>query len=108
MAFEPLTLDSSPPPKSATLLSLDAPQPAVARDDLLHDLQQAVGEDFPPSWGAEVVVAETPVEGICADAERYDLVIMATHGRTGWRRVLLGSVSESVVEACPVSVLVTR
>jgi len=37
-----------------------------------------------------------------------DLIIMSTHGRTGLRHVLLGSVAEKVVRLAPCSVLVTR
>jgi nucleotide-binding universal stress UspA family protein len=37
-----------------------------------------------------------------------DLVVLATHGRTGIKRFLLGSVAEHVVRRSPVSVLVTR
>lgn len=38
----------------------------------------------------------------------HDLVIMGTHGRTGLRRALLGSVTERVVRECPVPVMVTH
>lgn len=37
-----------------------------------------------------------------------DLIVIATHGRTGIKRFLLGSVAEHVVRRSPVSVLVTR
>jgi nucleotide-binding universal stress UspA family protein len=37
-----------------------------------------------------------------------DLVVIGTHGRTGIRRFLLGSVAEHVVRRAPVSVLVSR
>lgn len=37
-----------------------------------------------------------------------DLVIIATHGRTGLQRLMLGSVAESVVRTAPCSVLVVR
>lgn len=37
-----------------------------------------------------------------------DLVVIGTHGRTGVRRLVLGSVAEQVVRAAPVSVLVSR
>jgi nucleotide-binding universal stress UspA family protein len=37
-----------------------------------------------------------------------DLVVIATHGRTGIKRFLLGSVAEHVVRRAPVSVLVAR
>ena len=54
------------------------------------------------------VSAETPASGILHVAESADLVVMGTQGRVGWRRLLLGSVAESVVKSCPVSVLVAR
>lgn len=34
-----------------------------------------------------------------------DMVILGTHGRTGFKRFLLGSVSEKVVRTCPVPVI---
>src|SRR4051812_49113310 len=32
-----------------------------------------------------------------ADEERYDLIVVGTHGRTGLRHILLGSIAEAVV-----------
>ncbi len=37
-----------------------------------------------------------------------DLIIMTTHGRTGLRRVLMGSVAESMVREAPCPLLVLR
>lgn len=37
-----------------------------------------------------------------------DLVVVGTHGRTGYRRVLLGSVAERVIRSCERAVLVAR
>lgn len=37
-----------------------------------------------------------------------DLIVMGTHGRRGIRRVLLGSVAESVVRSAPCPVLTVR
>jgi nucleotide-binding universal stress UspA family protein len=37
-----------------------------------------------------------------------DLVVMGTHGRRGLRRVLLGSIAESVVRSAPCPVLTIR
>jgi len=39
---------------------------------------------------------------------QVDLIIMATHGRTGLRHTLLGSVSEEVVRYSPVPVLIVK
>jgi universal stress protein A len=42
-----------------------------------------------------------------ADAEHADLIVIATHGRTGLRRLAFGSVTEKIVRTadCPVLVL---
>jgi len=42
-----------------------------------------------------------------AQAERADLLVISTHGRTGWRRFAFGSVAEKVVRTatCPVLVV---
>jgi nucleotide-binding universal stress UspA family protein len=39
-----------------------------------------------------------------AEEEKADLIVMATHGQTGWRRLIFGSVTAKVVRlaTCPV------
>ena len=56
------------------------------------------------------LVHGSPVHAICETAQELDaaLVIMGSHGRTGFKRVLLGSVAERVVRLCDTSVLVAR
>ncbi len=39
---------------------------------------------------------------------KFDLAVVATHGRTGLRHLVLGSVAERVVREAPCPVLVTR
>ena len=43
-----------------------------------------------------------------ADEWRPDLVVVGSHGYSGWERLLIGSVSDSVVHHSPCSVLVVR
>lgn len=43
-----------------------------------------------------------------AEYEHADIIIMATHGRTGIDRFLFGSVAEKVVKSAPVPVLTVR
>lgn len=42
-----------------------------------------------------------------AEHDNVDMIVIATHGMTGWRRIAFGSVAQKVVEqaACPVLVL---
>jgi nucleotide-binding universal stress UspA family protein len=44
----------------------------------------------------------------CAAAERAQLIAMSTHGRSGLRRTLLGSVAEVVVRRASVPILLVR
>lgn len=43
-----------------------------------------------------------------AEQERFDLIVMGTHGRTGLRHLVLGSVAEKVVRTAPCAVLTVR
>lgn len=52
-----------------------------------------------------------PSDRVCSlakDDPAIDLIVMGTHGRTGLRRMLLGSVAEKVVRHAPCSVLAVR
>jgi len=43
-----------------------------------------------------------------AESEGIDLVVMGTHGRRGFDRILMGSVAEKVVRLSPVPVMTVR
>jgi nucleotide-binding universal stress UspA family protein len=43
-----------------------------------------------------------------AKEERVDLILLATHGRSGWQRIVFGSVAEKVVRLAPCPVLLIR
>ena len=64
---------------------------------------------------AGVKTTSTIVEGTAADriiraarARRANLIVMGTHGRTGFSRLLLGSVAARVIAASPCPVLTVR
>lgn len=40
-----------------------------------------------------------------AKEEKVDLIVISTHGRTGWKRLLFGSVAEKVVRLASIPVL---
>jgi len=51
--------------------------------------------------------AHLEIERLATDIPA-DLVVMGTHGRTGVKHFLLGSVAERVVRICPVPVITVR
>jgi nucleotide-binding universal stress UspA family protein len=55
----------------------------------------------------EVGLANDVGMEIVRDAENADLIVISTHGMTGWRAIAFGSVAEKVVQngTCPVLVL---
>jgi universal stress protein A len=56
------------------------------------------------------VVIGSPLRKIveAAEAKHVDLIVMATHGRTGLSHLLIGSVAERVVRTAPCPVLTIR
>lgn len=54
------------------------------------------------------VATGAPVTEIVEHSGHHDLVVMATHGRTGMRHFLMGSVAERVVQGAQCSVLVVK
>jgi len=56
------------------------------------------------------VLSGKPKEAILKDAENWvaDLIVVGSHGRRGFKRFLLGSVSEEVAMNAPCSVVVVR
>ena len=62
-----------------------------------------------PMVRAELTIGHPAEEIICyADENKFDLIVMATHGRSGIGRWALGSVAEKVLRASKVPVLLAR
>ena len=55
----------------------------------------------------EVISHESPARGIVEFAKQndVDLIALSTHGRTGFKRLALGSVAEHVLRHSPIPVL---
>jgi len=58
--------------------------------------------------GDLIVHIGNPAQSIVEESDGYDLIVMSTHGRTGFSRFLLGSVSEKVLRLSKVPVLVVE
>lgn len=78
------------------------------------ELEKVARERFPDvsKIKTALVISESAVKGIVEYAERenVDLIVIATHGRSGLSRMLIGSVAEKVVRhaSCPVLTLRSR
>lgn len=59
---------------------------------------------------ASLLTEGVPYERIvrAARSKRSDLIVIGTHGRTGFSRVFVGSVAERVVRLAPCPVLTVR
>ena len=92
---------------------------ATALDDLNNDLRQVaqerlselrrgrIGERAPSELLVRMGRAFSEIAAAAADLD-VDLIILATHGYTGLKHVLLGSTAERVVRHAPCPVLTVR
>jgi nucleotide-binding universal stress UspA family protein len=82
-------------------------QEAFAREELVK-LAKAAKRRMPKF--RTLVRAGSPATTIVSQAQKLgaDLIAMATHGRSGLTRMLLGSVAEKVVRTAPCPVLTVR
>ncbi len=84
---------------------------ARIEDEVRDRLDSLVTDGVPSGVPARVLVSRgDPAREIVKAAadEGADLVVMATHGWTGWRHLVFGSVAERVLRESPCPVLVLR
>lgn len=55
-----------------------------------------------------LVQVGNPADAIVEAAQNFDLIVMTTHGRTGFSRLIMGSVAEKVIRFAPVPVVVVE
>lgn len=103
-----------PPPRAASRGSFAARQiveqaQKASRSSAAKRVAELM-QTIPPELQGEVVVLDgIPADEITAFAKKgYDMVVLATHGRTGMSHALLGSVAERVVRYSSIPVLVVR
>jgi len=104
-----LSVVSSPPVTSEHGMV----EPDVASDERTLKARQIV-DDTAKALNGPQCMASADVRGgdpaaiICEVGKGYDLIVVSSHGRTGVRRFLMGSVSEDIVHRADRSVLVVR
>jgi len=65
------------------------------------------GKTERPSWKIRVGLPSHEIVEAAKEAD-VDLIVIATHGYTGWKHFCIGSTAERVVRAAPCPVLVVR
>ena len=80
------------------------------RNEFMAVLQKLLAEQPSVTCDEETVIMGDPVSTIVrvAEEEHVDLIVMGTIGRTGVKRMLLGSVAEEVVRRAPCPVLTLK
>jgi nucleotide-binding universal stress UspA family protein len=95
------------PPALAAVPGAPGLLTADARERLLDDLRRWVRDGSASEVPLEAEIGEGDPAGVIvgrAQAAAADLLVLGTHGRTGFQHLLLGSVTEKVLRtaACPV------
>ncbi len=83
----------------------------VLKENAENSIRELVEQRLPSELPVKTVIAEgDPANQIVrvAATEEVDLIVIATHGRTGWRHVIYGSVAERVVRLAGPAVLTIR
>jgi universal stress protein A len=85
-------------------------EPEAYHKRLMDEIKKIV-----PPQGSQIAVEHVVVEGDPAEqidkfalANKIDLIVMGTHGRTGMARFLIGSVTEKALRHTPCPMLVVR
>ena len=76
------------------------------RKKILHEVEQMVQSD-----GIKVsteLMKGFPADEIVKYVNEDDLIVMASHGKEGFNKFLLGSVSEGVLRRAPCSVMIIK
>ncbi len=83
-------------------------------EEVIENVEQRLGDMAREDIGYEHVMIETKTGNPAVEILDYvennevDLVVIATHGRTGLKRMLIGSVAELVLRRCPTPVFVVK
>jgi universal stress protein A len=83
-------------------------EPAGSEVNAVKNLHDLIRDYLPESLNAHALVgagnATNEILRVAVE-KNVDLIIMATHGSTGWREFVLGSVTDEVVRMAPCPVL---
>lgn len=88
---------------------VDITQQQQRMEQYAREQLEQLAAGYPIQWEPLVVTGQ-PAEEICRMAKQkaVDLVVCATHGRAGLKRLVLGSVAERLMRILPCPILIIR
>ena len=94
---------------------LQAPPLAELMADIEAQAQKALDDLVPAEYREKLTIEHVIRKGVpfleivrCAEEIRADMIVCGTHGRTGLKHALFGSVAEKIVRKSPCPVLSVR
>ncbi len=97
----------------ASLAGLSAAQTEWAEVEkeqgaLLSERLQAFQEEFPDVPVKKIIARDRPVRALSDAAEGAQLLVVGSHGRGGFKGMLLGSTSRALLQSAPCPMMVVR
>jgi universal stress protein A len=110
-AVQPIPTANVPPPPPAAAAPMGFNISSYRQElEALSErsLQEVVDQRVAKGLTVHPIVVQGEAADQIIDAvekQKIDLIVIATHGRTGWRRFIFGSVAEKVIRLAPCPVL---
>lgn len=80
-----------------------------AKSNAEDDLKKVTLANLKPAHIESYIISDlSPVDAIIDNGKEYDLILMSSHGKHGFNRLLLGSVTEKVVRLSHTPVLIVK
>lgn len=92
---------------AVTQYLMEAEQNALNR---LKDIQETLLHHGVKAVNTKIIRELPPATGILTAADEFnaDLIVMGSHGRTGFKKLFLGSVAQEVLAISPLPVLIIK
>ncbi len=101
-----------PPQPSDPNFTFEVPEyENILHKDAEAKLAELIKTSIPAGIAARAVLGHGhPAKEVIrlAEEEKVDLIVIATHGHSGWHHLLLGSVAEKVIRHAPCPVFAVR
>jgi nucleotide-binding universal stress UspA family protein len=98
-----------PIPGSTTAVGFHLPNVFEEMKEMVNpSMEDLVKKNFSPDLDVEskILIGDPAMEIVkLSDTVGADIIVMATHGQTGWRRFVSGSVTEKVIRHASIPVL---